>query len=446
MAHEHAKQLVEAQEGRTRVILMFVGGVLLINSALALWIFERPFYSDAMAFAAAMLLGVPLVIQAFKDLASGHTHMDELAALAVIAAFAVGAYLEAGFVAFFVVLTTIIEHKTAMGARKSIESLVRITPTRAHRKNPEDGAEAEGDAKDLVPGDVVVVRPGDNIPGDGVVLSGQSTVNQANITGESLPVDKAPDDEVFGGQGNDTVTGGAGQDQISGGSEQDDLYGDDGNDTLDGDEDEDLLDGGQGEQARAHGDLRGAPGQRVGAVAQRRVGHRADEGPAGQQHRHRRPTLGAVEAEHLLDPRRQRRLVGGLGGDAHVAPAQHLADLVVGPQLPRQAARPVVAGLAQDHRQRQFALARALQGLIAPGQPLQIHRQGVAEAHGVHHRSWLGSARSRWCGVWERLRCEGAAPPRGTTDPRLPSRPEVAPSPPEAAPSRPEAAPTPQAT
>ncbi|MBI1371092.1 MAG: heavy metal translocating P-type ATPase [Planctomycetes bacterium] len=210
MAHEHAKSLVEAQEGRagTQIILTFVGGVLLINAAIAYWLFPGMtdpndagrsvnFYADTMAIIAALLLGVPLVVQAFKDLWSGHTHMDELAALAVIAAFSIGAYIEAGAIAFFMIVTTLIEHRTALGARKSIESLVRLTPTKAHRVFEQ--GEQEVDAKDLKPGDIVIVRPGDNIPGDGQVIQGTSTVNQANITGESLPVDKADGDEVFGG-------------------------------------------------------------------------------------------------------------------------------------------------------------------------------------------------------------------------------------------------------
>jgi Cd2+/Zn2+-exporting ATPase len=210
MAHEHAKEMVEAQTGRAgmQIVLTFIGGVLLLTSAIAYWLFpgevdpatgeSSNFYAATLALLAAILLGAPLVVRAFKDLWEGHTHMDELAALAVLAAFAMGWYLEAGAIAFFMIISTLIEHRTALGARKSIESLVRLTPTRAFRKK-ESGEEEEVDAKNLEPGDIVVVRPGDNIPGDGTIVSGQSTVNQANITGESIPVDKYADDEVFGG-------------------------------------------------------------------------------------------------------------------------------------------------------------------------------------------------------------------------------------------------------
>ncbi len=204
MAHEHAREMVEAQTGKagTQILVTLLGGVLLLAGGLAYWIFDQTYYAEAMAMIASIMLGGPLVWTALKGLATGHTHMDELAALAVTAAFAMGEYFEAGSIAFFMVISVLIEHRTALGARRSIESLVRLTPTRAFRVNTDEQGletEQEVEAHQLRPGDVVVIRPGDNIPGDGVILSGATTVNQANITGESLPADKSQGDEVFGG-------------------------------------------------------------------------------------------------------------------------------------------------------------------------------------------------------------------------------------------------------
>jgi len=207
MAHDFVKDelQLEARTGRISIEIMgtLFGGVLLICALIARLTFDSPHTSDLLAMAATILLGAPLVYVAVKDLATGHMHMNELVALAVFAAFAVGEYIEAGAIAFFMILSVLIENRTALGAQASIESLIRITPTRASKVA--DGSETEVDARDLRPGDVVRVRPGDNIPADGRILSGQSTVNQANITGESLPVDKMPGDEVFGGTIN--VTG-----------------------------------------------------------------------------------------------------------------------------------------------------------------------------------------------------------------------------------------------
>jgi len=203
MVHDHLGQAVRSQTTRASAMLIatMLGGVLVLNSFLAKWIFGDLFYRDAMALVGALLLGLPLVWQSIKHLYAGHMHMDELAALAIVAAFAVQEYQTAGVVAFFMIVSNLIETRTALGARASIESLIRLTPTVAHRLTP-DGQEEVVDAVTLRPQDRIRVRPGDNIPADGEVISGESSINQATITGESLPVDKAPGDEVFSGTTN----------------------------------------------------------------------------------------------------------------------------------------------------------------------------------------------------------------------------------------------------
>src|SRR4030042_1762359 len=88
-----------------------------------------------------------------------------------------------------------------LGARASIESLIKLTPTTANLID-ERGIEKEVTVSSLKPGDSVRVRPGDNIPADGEVIKGLSSVNEATITGESLPVDKVPGMQVFAGTSN----------------------------------------------------------------------------------------------------------------------------------------------------------------------------------------------------------------------------------------------------
>jgi Cd2+/Zn2+-exporting ATPase len=203
LAHSHVKEdlQIESQTGRIslQILATFVGGVLLLTALAAKLIYDSPAHADVLAALSAILLGLPLVWVAVQDLWHGHAHMNELVALGVVAAFAQGWYAESAAIAFFMVLSVLIENRTALGARASIESLVRITPTRAWRLAPDGLSEAEVEARDLHPGDTIRVRPGDNIPADGQVLRGTSTVNQATITGESLPADKAEGDEVFGG-------------------------------------------------------------------------------------------------------------------------------------------------------------------------------------------------------------------------------------------------------
>lgn len=203
MAHKHLSSSIEAQTGRSSVLLIatLMGGLLVIISFVADYLFQDDGrISAAFALIGALLLGIPLIWHALTHMIAGHLHMDELVALAIAAAIALGQYQEAGVIAFFMIISTLIETRTALGARASIESLIRLTPTRTHLVTEE--GEQEVEVKDLKPGNIVRVRPGDNIAADGVVISGESTVNEANITGESLPVDKVIGDGVFNGTSN----------------------------------------------------------------------------------------------------------------------------------------------------------------------------------------------------------------------------------------------------
>jgi len=185
-----------------RLLATLMGGALLLNSIVAQFVFHRSEgQAQMMAMVGACLLGLPVIYHALHSLFTGRSHMDELVALAILAAFAIKDYRLAGVVAFFMLIAELIEARTALGARASIESLIRMTPTRAQRVL-EDGSETEVQARLLEKGQTVRVRPGDNIPADGRVVAGESTVNQATITGESLPVDKTIDDQVFAGTTN----------------------------------------------------------------------------------------------------------------------------------------------------------------------------------------------------------------------------------------------------
>ncbi|MHC4423546.1 MAG: heavy metal translocating P-type ATPase, partial [Planctomycetota bacterium] len=211
MAHQHlhlhediAGEHTHGRQIRVSMALLgtLAGGMLLINSVIAGFIYGRDsFNTEFLAIAGAILLGAPIVLHAIKSLIKGEMHMDELVALAIFAAFATQKYATAGIVAFFMLLSQLIETRTALGARASIESLIRLTPKKANRLES-DGSEKEVNVSSLKPGDCVRVRPGDNIPADGEVKKGLSSVNEATITGESLPVDKVPGMQVFAGTNN----------------------------------------------------------------------------------------------------------------------------------------------------------------------------------------------------------------------------------------------------
>src|SRR5437773_1190151 len=190
--HEHAS---------LKVWQTLLGVIFVLNAFIVTFFFKQGgTVASASAFIGAIILGYPIVVTAIKDLRAGVLSINELVAIAVLAAFASGNYQTAGVVAFFMLMGEIIETRTAEGARASIESLIKLTPTKARRITPQ--GEEEVAAKDLAVGDVIRIRPGDNVAADGVILTGQGSFNQATITGESLPVDKKPGDEVFAGTQN----------------------------------------------------------------------------------------------------------------------------------------------------------------------------------------------------------------------------------------------------
>lgn len=213
MAHEHlhfqeniAADYTHGRQVRVSIALLgtLAGGMLLISSGIARLSFvygKGSDHAEFLAMVGALLLGAPIVLHAARSLIKRQAHMDELVALAILAAFATGSYGTAGIVAFFMLLSELIETRTALGARASIESLIKLTPTKANLIT-RDGSENEVKVSALKLGDCVRVRPGDNIPVDGEVTSGLSSVNEATITGESLPVDKVPGMQVFAGTSN----------------------------------------------------------------------------------------------------------------------------------------------------------------------------------------------------------------------------------------------------
>ena len=199
--HKHTGRL-------TQVSFAVVGGMFTVNSfILSYFLPGQTFAATFSALLGALVLAMPIVYTAVKDLVSGKVYMNELVALAILAAFAGGNYQtasghfqNAGVIAFFLLITIIIETRTATGAQRSIEELVKLTPNVVHRVV--DGRESDADVMSLALGDVIRVRPGENFPVDAVVLSGETIVNQASITGESMPVDKVAGSDVFAGTQN----------------------------------------------------------------------------------------------------------------------------------------------------------------------------------------------------------------------------------------------------
>src|SRR6202051_326111 len=178
--HEHSP---------VRLKQTLIGVIFVINAFVVDWVFEQGHtVASASAMIGAIILGYPIVWTSVKDIWRGVISINELVGIAVMAAFASGDYKTAGVVAFFMLMGEIIETRTAEGARQSIESLIKLTPTKARRVTAQ--GEEEVAARELAVGDVIRVRPGDNVAADGIIVSGHGSLHQGNLTRGFLVVDK----------------------------------------------------------------------------------------------------------------------------------------------------------------------------------------------------------------------------------------------------------------
>lgn len=172
----------------------------LILSAVALAvsildIFPMPF--DA-AWIAIILCGIPIILEAILGLVTAFDiKADVLVSIALLASILIGEDFAAGEVAFIMQLGGLLEDLTVAKARAGIEKLVHLTPRTA--RVIQDGVEQIIPAEDVTIGDLLRVLPGEVIPVDGVIVTGQTSINQAVMTGESLPVDKEEGDAVSSG-------------------------------------------------------------------------------------------------------------------------------------------------------------------------------------------------------------------------------------------------------
>jgi Cu+-exporting ATPase len=150
------------------------------------------------AWVAIIISGVPIVYDAIKGLVKKFdVTADVLVAIALIAAVSIGEYFAAGEVAFIMQIGKVLEDVTAGKSRKSLQALINLTPQKAYLRT-EDG-EKEILASEVKAGDLLLVRPGEAIPVDGKIIRGSTSVNQAVMTGESVPVDRANGDVVYQG-------------------------------------------------------------------------------------------------------------------------------------------------------------------------------------------------------------------------------------------------------
>lgn len=199
MAHTFLKQMTSSNPGASQYhfVTFFVGGFFLLNSYIAGFLFPDKEASEIPAIVSSLIFGLPLVYNAMKDMLTGQVEMNELAALSFTVSFCTANYKAASVIAFFMIISHLIENRSESNARKNIEALLKLAPSKAQVII--DGSIVERDADSINEGDIVQVLPGDRIPGDGIVIEGISTVDESAITGESLPVEKVQHTPVFSG-------------------------------------------------------------------------------------------------------------------------------------------------------------------------------------------------------------------------------------------------------
>ena len=195
-----AKESEGAEGVERKLFIALTGGVLLAVSGLSKLTGAHDQIAQIPAALGAIILGIPLLMGAWKECIEGRPSNNSLAGLAVLAAIVSGNYLAAGFLGLILWMANLILSRTAWGAQRAIRDLIDLTPDIA--RILEDGEEREVPLSAVKLGQVVRVRPGENLPVDGRVITGQSNINQASLTGEAVPIEAEPGTEVLAGTTN----------------------------------------------------------------------------------------------------------------------------------------------------------------------------------------------------------------------------------------------------
>ena len=189
---EKLETLLEWGGLKKEIILLVISGISLL---LSLFHIPMPF---SIAWVAIILCGVPIILEAIIGLVTAFDiKADVLVSLALVASICIGKHFAAGEIAFIMQLGALLEDLTVAKARAGIEKLVHLTPQTARVLR--NGTEKIIPAEQVQVQDLLRVLPGETIPVDGVITNGQTSINQAVMTGESLPVDKTVGDTVSSG-------------------------------------------------------------------------------------------------------------------------------------------------------------------------------------------------------------------------------------------------------
>ena len=202
---EHSHEHADLGSGIARLILALafaIGAEALSFLAPDTLAFKG--FGMALALAAIALAGLDTYKKGLGALRHGRLNINALMAVAVTGAFVIGQWPEAAMVMALYAIAELIEARSVDRARNAIQSLLALAPEQAEVKQS-DGTWTQVMANNVVLEAIVRIRPGERVPLDGVVTAGSSAINQAPVTGESIPVDKTVGDPVFAGTINETA-------------------------------------------------------------------------------------------------------------------------------------------------------------------------------------------------------------------------------------------------
>ncbi|KUO50351.1 MAG: hypothetical protein APF76_11630 [Desulfitibacter sp. BRH_c19] len=180
-----------------RLVLTIISGIFILIALITQYSLKLDALSMYLYIAAIFLGGLLIARNAFNSLKTLNMDMNVLMTIAIIGAAAIGEWLEGAAVVFLFSVGNTLQNRTMEKTRRSISQLIDLAPQQAVLiKN---GKEEIVPISEVVPGDVVIVRPGDRIPVDGTIKKGSTAVDQSPITGESLLMDKSEGNQVFAG-------------------------------------------------------------------------------------------------------------------------------------------------------------------------------------------------------------------------------------------------------
>lgn len=183
---------------KKKTLITSISGILIAFAFINKWAVGKMEISDWLLIIASLIGTAPIAIQAFQALRVKVVSIDVLVTIAVGGAFLIQNFEESAIVTFLFLLGAFLEQRTLNKTRSAIKELTEMAPESA-LKQMEDGEFEEVDVDEVDVGDVLLVKTGAKVPVDGTVLIGEASINEASITGESIPVSKEKGSNVFAG-------------------------------------------------------------------------------------------------------------------------------------------------------------------------------------------------------------------------------------------------------